>query len=55
MPNRYVCRNEGRGRIAGQREEYLVNTLHDYICGVRSGGSILRNLDEDPQFVHTAN
>jgi hypothetical protein len=53
MPNRYVCRNEGLGRIAGQHEEYLVNTLHGFISGVRSGGSILRNLG--PQFVPTAN
>jgi cytochrome c553 len=26
-------------RLAGQREEYLVKTLHDYKSGVRSGGA----------------
>ena len=26
-------------RIAGQREEYLVKSLHDYKSGVRSGGA----------------
>jgi hypothetical protein len=36
-----------------QREEYLVNTLHDYISGVRSGDSTPWNLR--PQSVRTAN
>jgi hypothetical protein len=31
MPIDTLTETKGTARIAGQREEYLINTLHDYI------------------------
>jgi len=31
---------KGTARIAGQREDYLVKTLHDYKSGARSGSGV---------------